>query len=179
MDETRIMQRARKIAAVIFDVDGVLTDGSITIDSLGGEIKRFNAQDGTGIKFLRRSRITPAIITGREGGAVEARAAGLGIEHLYQGYKQKMGAYEDFKKRLGLTDDEIAYLGDDLPDIPVMRACGLAVAVPNARPEVRKVAHIVLDTPGGHGAAREFAEWLLKAAGRWDAIISRYLPEGE
>lgn len=178
MNETQVIQRARRISAVVFDVDGVLTDGSITIDSLGTEIKRFNVQDGTGIKFLRRSQITPAIITGRESGAVKARAADLGIEYLYQGYKQKMGAYEDFKKRLALGDDEIAYLGDDLPDIPVMGVCGLAVTVPNARPEVKRVAHIILETPGGQGAAREFVEWLLKAGGRWDAIISRYLPDG-
>ena len=163
---------------VVFDVDGVLTDGGIYLDGSGAEIKRFNVHDGTGIKYLRRSGIALAIISGRESGAVEARAGDLGIEHVYQGCKVKLNAYEDLKKRAGLPDDEIAYVGDDLPDLPVMRLCGLAVAVANAREEVRREAHYITAAAGGEGAAREFAEWFLKLTGRWEGILSRYRDTG-
>lgn len=172
-------ERAARVTTVVFDVDGVLTDGSIYLDSAGCEIKRFNVRDGSGIKYLRRSGLTLAIISGRESAAVEARAADLGIEHVYQGYKVKLNAYDDLKARLGISDEQVAYVGDDLPDIPVMRLCGLAVAVADARPEVRAAAHHVTAAGGGHGAAGEFAEWFLKLTGRWKAILSRYYGEGE
>jgi 3-deoxy-D-manno-octulosonate 8-phosphate phosphatase (KDO 8-P phosphatase) len=169
-------KRARKITTVVFDVDGVLTDGGIILESSGQEIKRFNVQDGTGIKYLLRSGLHAAFISGRESNAVKARAKDLGVAYLYQGCKDKIKAYEDLKRVLSVSDSEIACLGDDLPDIPLMLRSGLAVAVANARPEVKRLAHLVTKAPGGAGAAREFAEWLLKATGRWDAIMSRYLP---
>ena len=178
MDGEALRARAKRIAAVVFDVDGVLTDGSILLDSSGAEIKRFNVKDGSGIKFLRRSGLILAIISGRESAAVDARARDLGIEHVYQGYKEKTRAFEDLKKRLSLDGEEFAYVGDDLPDVPVMRLCGLAVAVADARPEVKAIAHHVTESAGGRGAAREFAEWLLKLSGRWQGIIERYFPEG-
>lgn len=168
--------RAAKVTTVVFDVDGVLTDGGILIDSTGGEIKRFNVQDGTGIKYLMRAGIRVAIISGRESHAVIARARELDITDVYQGRKDKIDAYEDLRRMHSLSDAEMAFVGDDLPDIPVMRAAGLAVAVANARPEVKAVAHYVTEKAGGAGAAREFAEWLLKAAGKWDGIMERYLP---
>ena len=175
-DENR--RRAQQITAVIFDVDGVLTDGSIMLDASGAEIKRFNVHDGSGLKYLRRSGFALALVSGRESGAVAARADEVGIKHVYQGYKDKIEAYEDLKRRLGLEDERIAYVGDDLTDIPIMRRCGLAAAVADARVEVKAAAHLVTEARGGAGAAREFAEWLLKATGRWDGIMSRYLGEG-
>ena len=174
-----LKERAARVTTVVFEVDGVMTDGSIYLDSSGSEIKCFNVHDGSGIKYLRRSGLTLGIISGRESAAVEARAGDLGIEHVYQGYKVKLNAYGDLKARLEISDDQIAYIGDDFPDIPVMRLCGLAVAVANARPEVRAAAHHVTETAGGHGAAGEFAEWFLKLTGRWQAILSRYYGEGE
>ncbi len=174
-----LKERAGRVTTVIFDIDGVLTDGSILLDSSGSEIKRFNVHDGTGIKYLRRSGFNLAIISGRASSAVDARAGDLGIEHVYQGYKEKLKAYADLKKRLSIIDREVAFVGDDLPDIPVMRLCGLAVAVANARQEVLREAHMVTEATGGAGAAREFAEWLLRATGRWDQIISRYYGEKE
>ena len=173
-----IESRARKITTVIFDVDGVLTDGSVIVDASGGEIKRFNVQDGTGIKYLERAGVRVVLRSGRDSRAVDARAGELGIEDVYQGYKDKVDAYGELKKLRGLGDGEIAYVGDDLPDIPVMRLAGLAVAVRNARPEVKSIAHVVTEAAGGFGAAREFAEWLLKSTGKWEAIWSRYAPGG-
>jgi 3-deoxy-D-manno-octulosonate 8-phosphate phosphatase (KDO 8-P phosphatase) len=178
-NENEKLRRAASIKMVVFDVDGVLTDGSIMLDASGSEIKRFNVKDGSGMKFLRRSGLRLAIISGRESAAVEARASDLGIEYVYQGCKQKLPAYEDLKKRAGLDDDEIAYIGDDLPDVPVMRRCGLAVAVADAVGETRSAAHHVTAAVGGKGAARELAEWLLRAQGRWEAILSRYFPPGD
>jgi len=172
-------ERAAAVSLVVLDVDGVLTDGSIFLDSSGAEIKRFNVKDGTGLKYLRRCGLRLAIISGRESAAVEARASDLGIENVYQGYKEKLRAYDDLKSKLGVSDEEVAYLGDDFPDIPVMRRCGLAVAVADAREEVKASAHLVTGLPGGCGAAREFSEWLLKARGRWEEITSRYFDEGE
>jgi 3-deoxy-D-manno-octulosonate 8-phosphate phosphatase (KDO 8-P phosphatase) len=178
VNEDQLRERALKVTTVIFDVDGVLTDGGIILDSSGAETKRFNVQDGSGLKYLRRSGYELAIISGRESSAVAARAANLGIEHVYQGAKRKIKAYEDLKRKLGVSDEQVAYVGDDLPDVPVMRQCALAVAVANARPEVRAVAHYVTSVGGGGGAAREAAEWLLKLSGKWPSILERYFPEG-
>ena len=170
-------KRASRIRMIVFDVDGVLTDGGIIFDSSGREIKRFDVQDGSGIKYLMRSGFSVALISGRESEAVRARAKDLGIPYLYEGYKEKLKAYEDLKRVCSLGDAEIACVGDDLADVPLMLACGLAAAVANARPEVKKIAHLVTKSRGGAGAAREFAEWLLKATGRWDAILERYFPK--
>ncbi len=178
VNEEQLRERARKITTVIFDVDGVLTDGSIILDSSGTEMKRFNVQDGSGLKYLRRSGYELAIISGRESAAVAARAADLGITQVYQGAKQKMQAYEDLKRRLDVSDEQVMYVGDDLPDVPVMRQCALSVAVADARPEVRAVAHYVTSAAGGRGAAREAAEWLLRLSGKWPSILERYFPEG-
>jgi 3-deoxy-D-manno-octulosonate 8-phosphate phosphatase (KDO 8-P phosphatase) len=169
-------ERAARITTVVFDVDGVLTDGGIFLDSAGGEIKRFNVQDGTGMKYLMRAGYRLAIVSGRDSHATIARARELDIDDVYQDHKDKMDAYEELKRLHSLTDAEIAFMGDDLPDIPVMRASGLAVAVKNARPEVKGVAHYVTELEGGAGAVREFCEWLLRAADKWDAIMERYRP---
>jgi len=162
------------IKMVIFDVDGVLTDGSILLDSVGVEMKRFHVQDGTGIKYLLRAGIKVAFLTGRQSAAVGFRAKELGVEDVCQGAKQKLPRYRALVERHGLGDDEVCYVGDDLPDVPVMRRVGLPVAVANARPEVIGAAKFVTRAAGGQGAAREVAEKILKDRGLWDSIIARY-----
>lgn len=176
MTSSDAQERARGITTVVFDVDGVLTDGSILLDSAGNETKRFNVHDGTAVKYLMRAGLRVALISGRKSMATSIRATELGVEDVYQGYKDKIDAYVELKKLHSLEDAEIAYMGDDLPDIPVMREAGLAVAVANARPEVREAAHMVTDAPGGKGAARELADWLLKTLGKWEGIMKRYVP---
>lgn len=172
-------QRATRISVLIMDVDGVLTDGTVLYAGSDVEGVFFNVHDGTGIKYLHRSGIRTAIISGRDVEAVSVRARSLGIEHVVLGAKVKLEAYEGLLPRLGVQDADVAYIGDDLPDIPVMRRVGLAVTVPNAVPEVLDQAHLVTRTPGGSGAVRELAEFLLKAQGKWDAILSRYLPQDQ
>ena len=164
------------IRAVICDVDGVLTDGGITIADDGTETKCFHVWDGTGIKYLLRSGIQVAFLTGRESGCVTRRAKELGVAHVRQGAKEKLSAYQELVAEMGLTDEAVCFVGDDLPDLPVMRRVGFAVAVANARQEVRAVAHYVTYTPGGRGAVRELAERLLREQGKWPDILSRYLP---
>ncbi len=163
------------IQAVITDVDGVLTDGRITLASDGSEIKRFHVWDGSGIKYLVRGGIAVAFLTGRTSTVVDARAAELGVEHVRQGAKFKVPAYDELLADLGLTDDDVCYIGDDLPDLPVLRRAGVGVAVANARPELLEAADHVTQTAGGKGALRELAETILKAQGKWADIMSRYL----
>lgn len=164
------------IRAVILDVDGVLTDGGIIIGDDGAETKRFHTHDGAGIKYLLRSGIQVALLSGRRCEAVERRARELGIAHIRQGAKDKLPAYEELLTELGLPDEAVCYVGDDLTDIPVLRRAGVAVAVASARPEVRAVADEVTEAPGGQGAVRELAERLLKAQGKWETILARYQP---
>jgi len=163
------------IRAVITDVDGVLTDGRITLASDGLEIKRFHVWDGSGIKYLLRSGIAVAFLTGRTSDVVAARAAELGVEHVRQGAKSKLPAYESLLTDLGLTDEAVCYVGDDLPDLPVLRRAGMGVAVADARPELLEAADHVTRAAGGEGALRELAEAILKAQNKWAAILSRYL----
>ena len=159
---------------VIMDCDGVLTDGRAIYVSGGVEALAFNIKDGTGIKYLQRAGIRTAILTGRDVEAVRARAQALGIEDVVQGAKVKLDGYEQMRARAALADEEIAYVGDDLPDIPVMRRVGLAVAVADAAPEVIAEAHLVTERRGGDGAVREVAEFILKAQGKWAEILQRY-----
>ena len=159
---------------VAFDCDGVLTDGSIIVTDAGDELKVFNAQDGAGIKYLQRAGIQTAILSGRRTQAVEHRAKGLGIQFVLQGFTHKMEGLETLVNRSKVPPHEICYVGDDLPDIPVMREVGLAVAVPNARPEVKQAAHLVTRARGGRGAAREIAERILKGRRLWGRIVARY-----
>jgi 3-deoxy-D-manno-octulosonate 8-phosphate phosphatase (KDO 8-P phosphatase) len=162
------------IRAVVTDVDGVLTDGRITLASDGVEIKRFHVWDGTGIKYLLRSGIAVAFLTGRESDVVARRAEELGVEHVRQGAKSKLPAYESILADLGVRDEAVCYVGDDLPDLPVLRRAGVGVAVADARPEVIDAADHVTVAGGGEGALRELAETILKAQDRWAAIMSRY-----
>jgi len=169
-----------RIRALICDVDGVLTDGSIMLAEDGTEIKRFNSQDGAGIALFVRSGFQVGFLTGRESGAVTKRARELGVQHVRQGAGDKIPPYEEIRVAMGVADAEVCYVGDDLPDVPVMRRVGYAVAVADARPEVRAAARLVTQAAGGRGAVREVIDRILEAHGLWDDILRRYqVPWGE
>jgi len=162
------------IKLVILDVDGVLTDGTIMVTPEGQDIKCFNSQDGAGIRYLLRAGIHAAVISGRESPAVECRARDLGIEHVHLGAHDKLPVYEQVLCEVGVEDQDVCYIGDDLMDIPVMRRVGWPMAVANARPETKAHALFVTQAPGGRGAVREAVEWILKRDGKWEAIVARY-----
>jgi 3-deoxy-D-manno-octulosonate 8-phosphate phosphatase (KDO 8-P phosphatase) len=172
--DEKLCSRMLPIRLMIFDVDGVLTNGQIICQDDGSEIKAFDVQDGHGIKLLQRAGIDVALVTGRFCRAVEHRAAGLKITRVYQGVHHKLEAYGTILQETGLHDHEIGYMGDDLIDIPVMRRVGLAIAVPNASPHVFPYAHYVTRAPGGRGACREVCEILLQVQGHWEQLTHRY-----
>jgi 3-deoxy-D-manno-octulosonate 8-phosphate phosphatase (KDO 8-P phosphatase) len=176
--ENAAAQKAARIRLVALDVDGVLTDGSITLTDSGEQIKTFHVRDGTGIKYLIRAGLQVALITGRSSRCVEYRAAELGVEYVFQGAKVKLEPYEALLEMSGLSDAQVACVGDDLPDLPLLRRCGLAVAVADAAEEVKAAADVVTAAAGGRGAAREVAELILKAQGKWDTILRRYDKDG-
>jgi len=159
---------------VIMDVDGVLSDGRMIFDTQGAETKIFNTYDGAGVVYLNRVGIKTAIISGRFCYAVAFRAQELEIKDVYQNAKDKTEALNKLMKKYNLSAEQICYIGDDLPDIPIMRLVGYAVAVRNARPEVKKYAHYVTKLCGGDGAVREVAEKILKAQNKWELIMARY-----
>ncbi len=175
--ETAI-EKARNVRLVVMDVDGVMTDGRVLYAG-PHEGVLFNVHDGTGIKYLHRCGIRTAIITGRQVDAVRVRAESLGIAHVVLGAKVKLDAYEAVLDAAQVADGAVAYVGDDLPDLPVMRRVGFAVAVPNAVPEVLDAADWVTGRRGGEGAVREVAEFILKAQGSWETILQRYLDTTE
>jgi 3-deoxy-D-manno-octulosonate 8-phosphate phosphatase (KDO 8-P phosphatase) len=170
-----ILEKASRIRLVIFDVDGVLTDGSLYLGDDGQEYKAFYSRDGHGMVVLQETGVTIGIITGRSSEVVRLRMASLGIRHVYQGQRDKRAAYEQLKKDLGLDDEQIAFVGDDIVDLPVMRQVGLAIAVQDAHPVVRQHAHWQTAAPGGRGAARDVCELLMEAQGTLAASMARYL----
>jgi 3-deoxy-D-manno-octulosonate 8-phosphate phosphatase (KDO 8-P phosphatase) len=170
-----ILERASRIRLVIFDVDGVLTDGSLFIGDDGQEYKAFNSRDGHGMTMIQQTGVTLAVITGRTSEVVRIRMESLGIEHVYQGKRNKLPAYEDLKRALGITDKEIAYVGDDVVDLPVMRHVGLAIAVADAHPLVQRHAHWQTRSPGGRGAGRDVCELIMEAQGNLDSMMEHYL----
>ncbi len=169
-----IYDRARNIRVAAFDVDGVLTDGTLYYTDSGEELKAFNVQDGHGMKMLKDSGIALAIITSRSSRAVEARARNLGIDLLFQGVADKLAAFEELLGRCGVGAEACAYAGDDVVDLPVLRRCGLAVVVPDAPALVRSHAHYVTRARGGRGAAREICELILHAQGTLPARLAEY-----
>jgi len=170
-----LLHRARGVRLAIFDVDGVLTDGRLYFLADGSEFKTFNTLDGQGIKMLINSGVRTAIISGRSTPVVERRARNLGIQHLYQGREDKLVVLDELLGELGLGYEAVAYLGDDLPDLPVIRRVGLGMAVANADAFVRSHAHGVTQARGGEGAAREFCELILRAQGNLAAAQEAYL----
>jgi 3-deoxy-D-manno-octulosonate 8-phosphate phosphatase (KDO 8-P phosphatase) len=165
--------RAKKIRVLLMDVDGVLTDGRIWLlsrrDGTASEIKGFSAYDGAGLKLARAAGLRTGIITGRESSAVTQRARECEIEFVYQHCATKLGALEEILQTTGAAENEVAYVGDDLPDLPVLLRVGLAAAVANAVPEVKRAAHFVTSHSGGEGAVREVIELIVKAQGKWVA----------
>ncbi|MFN4325676.1 MAG: KdsC family phosphatase [Azonexus sp.] len=167
--------RAARIKLIAFDIDGVMTDGGLHYSDDGHEFKTFNVQDGLGIVLLRRVGIEVAIITGRNSGVVSHRAADLGVAHVYQGVGDKREVAEKLLVKLGLTWPELAFMGDDLIDLPAMARCGLAIAPVNARPIVKERAHVLTEAAGGQGAVREAIEFILAAQGKLDEAFAPYL----
>jgi 3-deoxy-D-manno-octulosonate 8-phosphate phosphatase (KDO 8-P phosphatase) len=170
-----ILEKAARIRLVIFDVDGVLTDGSLYLGDDGQEYKAFHSRDGHGMVTLQETGVTIGIITGRTSEVVRLRMASLGIRHVYQGQRDKRAAYDQLKQDLGLADDQIAFVGDDIVDLPVMRHVGLAIAVQDAHPVVKQHAHWQTAAAGGRGAARDVCELLMEAQGTLAASMARYL----
>lgn len=163
------------VRAVAFDVDGVLTDGRIILYGTTGEAKSFDSQDGQAMRMAgQEGGLILALITGRNSVVVARRARELGIVHLFQGAKDKRIAYESFKAACGLEDAAIAYMGDDIVDLPLLRQVGLALAPANAVPEVKAAADYVTHAAAGRGAAREAIELILKIQGKWEALIESY-----
>lgn len=171
---TELHDRASRIRLVIFDVDGVLTDGSLFLGDDGQEYKAFNSRDGHGMVLLQESGIHVAVITGRISNVVKLRMDSLGVTEVFQGYRHKLPAYEQLKQRHTLQDEQIAYVGDDVIDLPVMRRVGLAIAVADADPRVRELAHWCTTAAGGRGAAREVCELILDAHGHLASLLASY-----
>ena len=196
--------RAKKIKLLLFDVDGVLTDGKIWIFPAPGgaqlrtqehasrhgeqggfgfvsqsyvEAKGFNAHDGTAVSLARLAGIKMGLITKRISETVALRARDLKLEHVHQGIEDKLTVFQEILRQEKLDSEEAAYIGDDVIDLPVMRHCGLAIAVPNARKEVKDEAHFVTEHAGGDGALRDAVEYILKAQGKWDGVVEQYISQ--
>ena len=169
-----VRQRARKIKLLLLDLDGVLTDGGIIIDGDGDEFKRFDVRDGHGIRLLQRAGIRLGIISGRSAKAARYRARDLDVELFFQGVADKLAVYEKIKRMTRLKDAEIAYVGDDMVDLPVLRRVGLAVAVNDGWADLKRYAHYTTRLQGGRGAVREVIELLLKSQKKWKEITEKY-----
>ena len=165
---------AQDVKVAFFDVDGVLTDGGLLISESGETLKRFNTLDGHGLKLLQQAGITPVVITGRDSVPLRLRLTALGITHAYFGTEDKRPCAEQTLQALGLTWAQAAAMGDDWPDMPVMRRCAVACAPLNAHAEVLAVANYVTQVAGGHGAAREFCDLLMVASGRYVDLFDKY-----
>jgi len=169
-----LLLAAQDVRVAFFDVDGVLTDGGLYFSESGETLKRFNTLDGHGLKLLQKAGIVPAVVTGRDSAPLRVRLRALGVEHAIFGTEDKRPAAEQILATLGLTWAQAAAMGDDWPDLPVMRRCALACAPVNAQAEVRASAHLVTQARGGDGAAREFCDLLLMASGRYAALLAHY-----
>lgn len=169
------LERAKRVRLMIFDVDGVLTDGRLWYGPAGEALKAFHVHDGHGIKLLQQSGTQVGLLSGRRSEAVSQRAAELGIAQVLQGIEDKKSAFEALAARLGVPAAETGYMGDELVDLPVLKRCGFACAPPGALPLVLASAHYVTRAAAGEGAAREVCEYLLRAQGRLDAALAAYL----
>jgi 3-deoxy-D-manno-octulosonate 8-phosphate phosphatase (KDO 8-P phosphatase) len=165
--------RLKQIKMVLLDVDGVLTTGDIIYSDSGEQIKIFNVKDGVGIRLLKEAGLKVGIITGRKGRALHHRCTNLGIDLIFDGVRHKDQVLDTVTDRTGISKEAMAYVGDDLPDLPIMKRVGLAVAVADAHEILRQQAHIITRAPGGKGAVREISEAILKAQGLWVGLISR------
>ena len=172
-----LKKRAAQIKVLLMDVDGTMTDGGVSLlsrtEEIALEIKTFDAHDGQGLTLAHTAGLRTGCITGRQSSALLRRAREMNMEFIYMKQPLKMPAYEEIVQKAGVSDSAVAYVGDDLPDIPVMRRVGLAVAVGNAVPEVKKTAHYTTKALAGHGAIREAVELILKSKGIWEALIDK------
>ncbi|KPJ93915.1 MAG: 3-deoxy-D-manno-octulosonate 8-phosphate phosphatase [Gammaproteobacteria bacterium SG8_15] len=170
-----VLNRAKHIKLIIFDVDGVLTDGSLFYGDDGQEYKAFNSRDGHGMKMLQETGVQIGIITGRTSEVVLHRMKNLKVQHIYQGRLEKLPAFEELIGKLGITPEHVAYVGDDVVDLPIMIRVGLAITVPGAHDLAKQHAHWITSKPAGAGAARDICEMIMKAQGTYDALIAKYL----
>lgn len=173
----KIVERARRVRLLLLDCDGVLTDGRILMLPTGDETKVFDVKDGHALVMLHRAGLRSGIISGRKSAVVRARANELGIAHLHEMAWVKTEAYEKILAEENLATEAVCYVGDDVVDIPLLRRAGLAVAVADAVDEVKQFAHLVTRRAGGHGAVREVIELILKAQGKWEEAMARYVNE--
>jgi 3-deoxy-D-manno-octulosonate 8-phosphate phosphatase (KDO 8-P phosphatase) len=174
ISEKELLEIAKNIKCLILDVDGVLTDGGIILDNEGNEFKTFHVRDGHGIKMLMRAGIHVAIITGRHSKIVERRAHELGVTEVFQMCSDKRVAYRRLAEKYFLNDNEIAYVGDDIVDIPLLKRAGFSVVVADADNEVKTIAMMITKMKGGRGAVREVCDFILKAKGLWQDILDEY-----
>jgi 3-deoxy-D-manno-octulosonate 8-phosphate phosphatase (KDO 8-P phosphatase) len=178
MMDPQLQQRAAKIRLLLMDVDGVITNGLIyNVPGPNGDLietKGFNSQDGIALQWLIWNGFQMGVISGRESQALDVRAKQVGMTYVYQGHIEKVPILEEILQRSGFALDQVAYAGDDLTDVPILRRAGLAFATANARPEVKRCAHHVTAAAGGDGAIREIAEILLQAQGHWDGLLKKY-----
>lgn len=172
-----LAERCSRIELLLLDVDGVLTDGGITYDDRGRELKQFHVRDGSALKFWQATGKRAAILTGRTSNVVEVRAKEVGIAPVVQGAADKLAGYRDILAQTGKQPPQVCFVADDLPDLSVMRHCGLAVAVADACAEVVAEAHFVTRAAGGRGAVREVVELILRSKGQWTEIVERYRNE--
>jgi 3-deoxy-D-manno-octulosonate 8-phosphate phosphatase (KDO 8-P phosphatase) len=173
------MRQAARIKLLLFDVDGVLTDGKILMHADGTESKQFDIKDGTAIVWAQRAGLTVGLLSARTSAATAQRAAQLGVALVRQGVASKLDAYEEILRQQGLSDEDVAYMGDDVLDLPVLGRVGLSAAPADAVADVRTRVHWVSAMMGGDGAARELIEMILRDQGRWEAILASYLREGQ
>lgn len=173
--QDNIIERARDIKLVVFDVDGVLTDGGLILGESGAEYKVFHVRDGQGLVMLRESGCHVAVITARSSGIVAERMAALGIEHVFQGQSNKGEALVKLMESLGIDKQHVVYVGDDILDLPAMQTAGIAIAVADAHPVVRENADWITTARGGHGAAREVCELIMQAQDTLQALLKRYI----
>lgn len=174
-DLNNSIKRASRVRLMIFDVDGILTDGSLHFGPDGEALKTFNVLDGHGIKLLQQSGVATAIISARQSPIVSRRAADLGITHVRQGIHDKRCAFEQLLGEIKISADECGFIGDDVIDLPVLTCVGFAVSVPGGHPEVKSRVHYVTQAAGGRGAAREICDFIMRAQGRYDDILAGYL----
>ena len=174
-DQSSVDRRASRIKLLLMDCDGVLTDGRLWLTEHGDEQKSFNTHDGLGLSLLHRAGLKSGIISGRSSKAVTRRAGELGVEFVRQGDPDKIEAFEQVMRLAGVAENEVAFVGDDLTDIPIMQRSEFAVAVADAVEETRSIAHYVTRARGGHGAVREVIEMILKSQGRWHDLVNEYL----
>jgi 3-deoxy-D-manno-octulosonate 8-phosphate phosphatase (KDO 8-P phosphatase) len=174
-----VHERAARVRLLLFDVDGVLTDGTVIVHSDGSESKGFHIRDGAALVWAQRTGLTVGLLSARSSGATAHRAAQLAIRLVVQGVSSKLAAYERILSDAGLADEDVGYMGDDLLDLPVLARAGLSAAPADAAPEVARRAHWVSVAAGGRGAVREFVEMVLRAQDKWDALAAAYAGGGD